>query len=382
MSTSVHDLNLADSILEDRSTESPIIMKLNNSIVVGDYSGMSCNRTQGRAPAGAREASGALPPRLLNARNCASPLSVAVFIAFLFVLTARPQTFEVTGRLDYWSPTYERFKQTFDFRVSVAEMRWHIRLVEVEFQAEDEEFSRIPPDYVEAGSDGTNFYMVTSVESSAPQRARQGSVNPAAFAVQGPGTVPFGVNSPQASINHLWWTYASHRYLKTNNSGRIIDPNAPRPTAKERGVEITNDFRVPARWILQGVAPNLPVLLVASNYTFTRGGRYTPLPTNVAQTNFLLRVAEFESIGAMHLPKRGMLEINYWAGTAMVAGARVRIDGREFKTNLTISSFVPKLPKGSMITDYTGLSLRTTPLEMVQAKSLLRDRWYGEAAPE
>lgn len=301
-------------------------------------------------------------------------------LSLLLLGSIEAAEYEVTGRVHKSSPQFQKFSQEYSFRVSVSGDRWNIRLLPVSYTPDEDGFTPIIPDYLEAGSDGTNFYAVTSHESyAATEKPQRGVRSHAASAIQGAGRTPFAIDPV---ITGLWWTYASHQYLKGKKDGRIVLPDSASPL-RLAGVHMTNVFEVPAAWRLNEVPPFLPSSLVTSNYLQRSGGRHAfeLLPDSGATTNFVLSVQEFREIAGLRLPKVTQLDYFYphrvgnrKTGPVEAPNNGVtRIVAENFKTTVSVTNFVPALPTNSMVTDYTGL-MRSPPDD---GRSGFQDEWFA-----
>ena len=302
-----------------------------------------------------------------------------MFLGLLLIGSVNAAQYEVTGTIRKTSPQLQKFSQEYRFRVSVSGERWNIRLVPLSYTPDEDGFTPIIPDYLDAGSDGTSFFSVHSVESyAATEKPRPGVRNHSASAIQGAGRIPFAIDPP---ITGLWWTYASHQHLKAKNDGRIVMPDSALPL-RLSGVHMTNSFEVPATWRLDEAPPFLPTYLVTSNYLPHSGRRHTfeLLSAAGATTNFLLSVREYKEIAGLRLPqvtkldyfypervgdrKTGELKWTHNGVTRIVAG--------DFKADVSVTNFVPVLPLNSRVMDYTGLT-RSPPGEV---RNGIRDVWF------
>ncbi|HEX7859935.1 MAG TPA: hypothetical protein VF773_06405 [Verrucomicrobiae bacterium] len=294
----------------------------------------------------------------------------------IVILPVQAAEFEVNGTVHQSSPQTPGSRQEHSFRVSVAGDRWNIRLLPTSYTPEENGFSPIIPDYLEAGNNGTNFFSVTSVESGADDPKRPGAITYSAFAVRGEGRIPFGIDPV---ITGIWWTYASHRYLEKKKVGRIIVPDSALPL-RLVGIRMTNDFEVPATWRLNDEAPFLPGYITTSNYVPHFGGRHTfELLLGGTTTNFALAVREWNNVAGLKLPKVAKIEYYYpirkgdrnngpieWKHRSSTT-----IAASEFKTKVSVVNFVPELPPRSSVMDYRRLS-RSPPDD---PKSELRSTW-------
>src|SRR5688572_23954082 len=231
-----------------------------------------------------------------------------LFLCLLLIGSVNAAEYEVTGTIHKSSPQLPKFRQEYSFRVSVSGERWNIRLLPVSYTSDEDGFTPIIPDFLEAGSDGTNFYSVHSVESyAATEKPRPGVRDHSASAIQGSGRIPFAIDP---SITGLWWTYASHQYLKAKKDGRIVVPDSALPL-RLAGVHMSNTFEVPATWRLNESPPFLPNYLLTSNY-LPRSRRHTFELLNTAEgtTNFVLSVQEYKDIAELRLPQ--VTKLNYF----------------------------------------------------------------------
>ena len=255
-----------------------------------------------------------------------------LFLGLVLMGSINAEEYEVTGTVQKSSPQLQKFSQEYSFRVSVSGERWNIRLLPVSYTPDEDGFTPIIPDHLEAGSDGTNFFAVNSIETFvATLKPERGVRNHSALGTQGTGRIPFGIDPV---ITGLWWTYASHRYLKQKTDGRVIVPDSALPL-RLAGVHMTTVFEVPAAWRVNEAPPFLPRALVTSNY--------------------------------LHTAKRHQFEL------MPPHNGVTKIIARDFKTNVSVTNFVPNLPQNSTVTDYTGL-MRSPPGD-VRCGS--RDEWFA-----
>jgi hypothetical protein len=148
------------------------------------------------------------------------------------------------------------------------------------------------------------------------------------------------------------------------------------------GVPMTNVFEVPAGWRLNEAPPFLPTYLVTSNYLPHSGRRRTfeLLAAAGATTNFVLSVQEYKDIAGLRLPKVTKLDYFYphRVGNRKTGAIEApnngitRIVAQDFKTNVSVTNFVPTLPRDSTVTDYTGLT-RSPPHD---GQNGFRDEWF------
>jgi hypothetical protein len=303
---------------------------------------------------------------------------ILLFLGLLLMDSINAEEYEVTGMVQKTSPQLQKFSQEYGFRVSVSGDRWNIRLLPVSYTPDEDGFTPIIPDYLEAGSDGTNFFAATSIETfAATAKARSGVRNHSASGIQGTGRIPFAIDPV---ITGLWWTYASHRYLKQKTDGRVFVPDSALPL-RLAGVRMTNVFEVPAAWRLNEAPPFLPTTLVTSNYLHTRRRHlFEVMPAGGPTTNFVLSVQEYKDISGLRLPKVTKLDYFYPHRVGDIKTGIVesphngvtKIIARDFSTNVSVTNFVPHLPQNSTVTDYRGL-MRSPPDD---ARSGARDEWF------
>jgi hypothetical protein len=232
------------------------------------------------------------------------------------------------------SGTISRGGRSYTFKAAVNGCAWHI-LLKPQFTALEVSEMVAPgqrvvvEDYIEAASDGEQFWEVTSFESSQNRGAN------AAFARHGPGNAPFGVHE---HVIGIWYALASHCYLGhvTNNLIVPLDPTSSEGTASV-------DYRVRGTWALMEAPPFLPVsITIANNGT----------------TNCMLRATATISTNGLTLPKD--VTIAYFKQFKNANGTvtsqvydSTHIRGDVVFSEAQIAPLPPILPGTTALVDYT-----------------------------
>ncbi|MEI6785246.1 MAG: hypothetical protein WCQ21_30475 [Verrucomicrobiota bacterium] len=211
--------------------------------------------------------------------------------------------FEVQGRGDFTA--YRRDGNVLatteaQFVVSVRDALWTIRA-----QQKNEHV-----DYIEAGTDGTNVYVLTSIVNAVrAQEAAGEKVGPnlgTSYII--PGTVPRVHNSTIIPI--VWLAYASSLYLTAATNGRLppLDTDSPNPFNFTR----TRDALL-ERALAEPKLPTRAVLYDDGTMAFWQEREYAPWvaspsilhkpqPYDKGYTNNIYRVTTFTNVNGLQLP--------------------------------------------------------------------------------
>lgn len=257
----------------------------------------------------------------------------------------------------------------YDFRIQVADGKWSLKLVPRDAVASktgwDTQRDYLPPDSLEASSDGTSFYFVVSTAS---QKAKNPGIVNSGEGFRGVGMVPYGACFDQ--IICLWYAYASGAYFHAVSNSNIHPlQSMPLDYSKEK------PFLQPGEWVLAQEPPFLPSSILMRSVRPGTGTNGVPAQTF---TNAVLNVSAFTNILGIALPAKVEISYYFWLPPVRPSLPRLR-------SHLTIqanqvslekndnAAFVPALPLPSVVTD-----LRHLTSGVPTAVSVLATQWPTE----
>jgi hypothetical protein len=190
----------------------------------------------------------------------------------------------------------------YEFDIIVSGHLWKMRAVQPDG----------PYDYEEAGTDGTNVYLVVNFKRKIEQQKREGKKVGENIAVGTiiPGIIPREVDT--FAIPALWLGFASGNFFKTNTMAQspdIFSTGSKNP--------YTFSLLKPALWKLNNYPPFLPKSLISYEegtvdwwdnpsvgpWTKAPVKGYLPAPYDKGYTNYVFQVSSFTNLNGHAYPE-------------------------------------------------------------------------------